>query len=87
MTKSILTNEYLANLSFQRQGIVEELTFSYEVWQLRIFGQTLEICNEFDKFKKIRKQFFCFNDLETTIHFSKDDLQNLIIILNKMSKP
>lgn len=87
MADYFFTVPELTDLGFESQGLVDEMLFKYEVFQMVVFGQTIEVCNEFDKVENEGKQFFCFNDLETDIKFRKEDLKNLINCLKKMSKP
>ena len=38
----------IENLDFVYQGLVDETKFSYEYWQKQIFGQWLEVINEYE---------------------------------------
>ena len=74
----------IENLDFVYQGLVDETEFSYEYWQKQIFGQWLEITNEYEANGSFKNQSYSFNDLDINKNFTKENFLKLIELLKTM---
>ena len=79
MTKT-LTALDIENLGFKYQGLTKADEFSYEYWQIELFGCWLEVTNEYESNGTLKKQFYSVNDMENE-KITQEKFLDLIKIL------